>query len=140
MKQLLALLFPSIPRDFPFRRNIRNLLRALHILFTGILIGGLVFQQAVTALEPWLYAAVLSGLLLLATDLYAGIAVLFEVRGLLIMLKIGLLFLIPLFWDFRVLLLICIVFISVFGSHMSKRYRHKVLFFSDQVTPDERNG
>ena len=134
------ILFPGQPRNFRYRRAILSVLRALHILCTGVLIGGHIFNQSPEVIEPWLYASVLSGLAIFATDLHASMAVLFELRGLLLLLKIALLLLIPLFWQLRIPLLITVLFIGAVGSHMPKHWRHKVLLFEKRIIPDERSG
>ncbi len=140
IKGIYILIFPQTARDFPFRRYVRTSLRALHILCTGTLIGGYIFNQPVAVLEPWLFATVITGLLIFATDLHASFAVLFEVRGIIVMLKTGLLALTQFFWELRIPLLVIALVLGVFGSHMPKIFRHKVLFFKNYIVPDERNG
>jgi len=115
-------------------------MRALHILATGVLLGGYMFQQPIAVLEPWLMASVITGLLMFAIDLHASMAVLFEVRGLLLFIKIALLLLIPVYEGLIMPILISVLFIGVIGSHMPKRLRHKVLFFKKFIVPDERSG
>lgn len=124
----MSLLFPEQPRTFPYRRTIRTLLRTLHILTTGTLIGGHVFAQPVTVLEPWLWMSVLSGFLLLATDMHASMNVFFQVHGLVVLVKVALLMLVPVFWDHRVALLIAVLVVGSVSSHMPGRFRHKLLF------------
>jgi len=136
----LPILFPKTPRNFSGRRFVRMTLRGLHLLSAGTLIGGHVFNQPDTLLEPWLYPAVISGSLILMTDIYASMVVLFELRGVLVLLKIGLLLLVPVFESMSILLLVTILMIGVFGSHMQKHYRHKVLLLNNYLTPDEING
>ena len=133
-------LFPNQPRSFPYRRAVLSILRALHILTTGILLGGHIFNQPEQLIEPWLYLAVFSGLAIFATDLHASVAVLFELRGLLLLSKIILLLSIPLFWHLRIPILITVLFIGAIGSHMPKHWRHKVIFFERHIVPDERSG
>lgn len=115
-------------------------MRALHILCTGVLVGGHLFDQPVAVVEPWLYASVFTGLMLFALDLHASMAVLFELRGLLLLIKVVLLLLIPVFWQLRIPILITVLFIGAIGSHMPKRWRHKVLFLERHIVPDERSG
>ena len=91
-------------------------------------------------IEPWLYASVFSGLAIFITDLHASMAVLFELRGLLLLIKVVLLLLIPMFWSMRLALLVTVLFIGAIGSHMPKHWRHKVLFFERHIVPDERSG
>jgi hypothetical protein len=107
---------------------------------TGVFLGGHIFHQPVSVLEPWLWVAILSGLAILLTDIYSSFAVLFEIRGLVILVKIVLLSLIPFFWEQRIFILVLILFIGAISSHMPKRYRHKLLFFESVITPDQRSG
>ena len=106
----------------------------------GFALGGYVFKQPISVLEPWLFATVITGLLIMATDLNASLAVFFEVRGLAVLLKVGLLFVIPVYPQLSIPLLIVALFIGVIASHMPKRYRHKILFFEKYFVSDERSG
>jgi hypothetical protein len=130
----LLFLFPVEQRDFPYRLAVRILFRSLHILSVGVLLGGHIFNQPIDILEPWLWGAIITGLIILLTDLHSSFAVLFELRGIAILLKIILILLIPLFWEQRVLILISILFIGAISSHLPKRYRHKryILDFDGQ--------
>ena len=116
------------------------MLRALHILTTGVLLGGHIFDQSIQVLTPWLWGSIISGVLLLATDLYASFAILFEGRGMAIMVKLTLLLLVPVMWDQRVWLLSAILIIGAVSSHVPRNYRHRVLFFKDRIVVDERRG
>jgi hypothetical protein len=106
----------------------------------GVFLGGHIFHQSNAVLEPWLWVAILSGLAILLTDIYSSFAVLFEIRGFVVLIKIMLLCLIPFFWEQRIFLLVLILFIGAISSHMPKRYRHKLLFFETIITPDQRSG
>ncbi len=136
----MSLLFPEEPRDFPFRRTARSLLRALHILTGGTLLGGYIFNQPSADLEPWLIGTMATGLLLLATDLHASFAVLCEVRGFLTVGKLLLLVIVPALADASTALAATVLMIGAVGSHLPRRYRHKVLLFPDRVVPDQRRG
>lgn len=133
-------LFPNPPRGFPGRRWVRVLLRAGHILCTGVLLGGHVFEQPRDILFPWLISSIGTGALMLAIDLHSSLAVLCEVRGLMILAKILLVAATALFWDIRVGLLIAVVAIGGIGSHTSRTIRHRVLFLAGRVRPDESRG
>jgi hypothetical protein len=139
-RKLTEILFPAIPRDFPQRRNIRTLLRALHILSAGTLLGGHIFDMPVPILMPWLYATIITGTLILITDLHATACVLFEIRGIAIIIKLMLMLAIAVWFEARVPLLCIILLIGVYGSHMPKYQRHKMLFFEKRFQPDQRNG
>lgn len=138
--RLLAFLFPEQPREFPYRMAVRLSLRALHIMTAGVLLGGHIFQQPTSVLEPWLWVAILSGLAILLTDIYSSFGVLFEIRGIVVLIKILLLSLITVFWEQRIFLLVLILFIGAISSHLPRRYRHKLLFFKSIIHPDQRSG
>ncbi len=124
----LRLLFPRQFRDLPQRRLILNLLRSAHIVCFSLLIGGLYYELPAEAWRPWLIGAVLSGLGLFAVDLYGSFLALFEVRGVSVLIKLGMLSLLP--WlegDARIGWLIFIIFFSSMISHSTRRFRHRSL-------------
>jgi len=125
-------LFPNTPRDFPFRRTVRIGLRALHILTAGTLIGGHIFAQPTESLLPWLLGAIVTGSLLLLTDLHASCAFLLEARGVAVVAKLIVLGLVAIFPDHAVVLLVSVLLIGAISSHLPKRYRHRVLLFRDR--------
>ena len=136
----MSFLFPEVPRSFPFRRSARTGLRAVHILSGGTLLGGYIFGHTTAELNPWLLGTAISGLLLLATDLHASLAVLCEARGLTMLVKLALLGFVPVFRDAGASLLVAVLVIGAISSHMPGKYRHKVLLFRDRVVPDKRRG
>ena len=135
-----ALLLPTSPRNFPGRRMARSVLRTVHILGGGVLIGAFLFSQAQPVIHLWWVTATISGLLLFATDLHASFAILFEWRGLAIAAKIGLLLLVPLMPGYEVVLLITILTIGSLSSHLSRRFRHRLWLALPDITQDERHG
>lgn len=138
--RVFKLLFPLRPRQFPHRRAACIVLRTAHIMATGIFLGGHVLGVTSAPLEPWLWLSVISGLLLFAIDLHASFVALFEVHGIVVMVKILLLLTLPLFWQHRVALLIVILVIGSISSHMPGRYRHKLLLYSTRLAPYQRRA
>ncbi len=139
-QDLARTLFPPVPRDFPFRRGLRNILRTVHILTGGVLLGGHVFGQPAAALEPWLWWSVLSGLALLATDLHASFAVLFELRGAAVLVKALCVSLVPWWWEQRVALLTIALVVGALVSHLPGRVRHTAWVFPGRFAADRRRG
>ncbi len=133
-------LFPDEPRDFPFRRSLRALLRALHTLAAGIMVGAVLFGLSPEAYLPWVWATLGSGGLLLATDLHGSAAFLLEVRGVLIMMKLALTGLIGIFPSYALWILLFVFIIGSVGSHIPGRYRHRMVFLKGQVNVDRRHG
>lgn len=136
--KLTRTLFPAVPRSFPYRRSVRIVLRTAHILTSGVLLGGYIFNEPTAVLEPWLWSCVITGLLLFAIDLFATLVMLFELHAIAVIVKIILLALIPVVWDHRVSLLVTILVIGGISSHMSGRYRHRLLFYSSRFADYQR--
>lgn len=108
-------------------RWVRITLRTAHIIFFSALVGGHVFGTPADDLLPWLYGAVATGGALGATFLYQTRRWLVEIRGVAIMLKVGLLCVIPFWWQARVPILMLVIVLSGYISHMPGRYRYWVV-------------
>ncbi|MBI2828301.1 MAG: hypothetical protein HYX77_03375 [Acidobacteria bacterium] len=139
-KSMMRCLFPDTPRDFPLRRAVRTALRTLHILATGVLVGGHIFGQPKEQLFGWLVGSVASGVVLLATDLHATFAFLLQVRGLLVLLKVVLTASLFFFWEAGVPLLVAALTLGAAGSHMPGSVRHRLVLGRGMFVGDERNG
>jgi hypothetical protein len=112
-------------RFVPGTRAISIALRTLHLAAFGILLGGHVFGVEPEKLLLYLYLTILSGIGLIALEMYAvGLYWLFLGKGLMVLAKLGLLLAVPVFWEQRVALLLVVVVIASVGSHMPARYRH----------------
>ncbi len=124
--RIRSLMFPATLRIFPYRHWVLNILRAAHIAFLCPLVGGIVFGQDVSTLTPWLIGTLLSGLGIFAIDLYGSCIALFEVRGISVLVKLGLIGLLPfLTHDHQLLLLVFLVFASSLLSHSRRNLRHR---------------
>ena len=99
-----ALLFPDLPRHIPRHRALGLALRTAHLMTFGVLLGGHLFDVDPARLMPFLLATIASGAGLLALELLSTCAWLFMGKGLVVMLKLGLLLTVPLFWEHRVAL------------------------------------
>ena len=139
-RRFFTALFPAVPRSFPGRRALRTVVRAVHILAGGVYVGGHVFAQPPAALEAWFLAAVASGLLLLAADIHASCAVLVELRGLMVLAKLALLFCVALCPGYAVPLLFMVVLVGAISSHAPREFRHRLVFMRDRVVVDRAGG
>ena len=137
-------LFPQTMRSVPQRRLWLNLLRALHILSVGIVIGGLYFSVDVAQLHGWISAMVLSGLGMLLIDLYASCFMLFEVRGVSMVIKLLMVLCLPLLeHDAQLLMLMTLLVLSALASHSRRRLRHHCLLpphLAARFRPDDLRG
>src|SRR3989304_4292801 len=116
-------------------------LRTLHLAAFGMLLGGHAFALDAERLIPYLWVTIVSGLGLIALEIYAvGFYWVFLGKGIMVLIKLGLLLLIPLFWEARVALLLLVVGIASVGSHMPARYRHYSLFHRGVIEPGQSLG
>ena len=124
---LKTLLFPDPPRTFAGRRAIKLGLRAGHVLCAGVYLGAFVFGVEPAARQPWFWALLASGCLLLALDLHETGAFVLETRGLVVFGKITLLALLPCFGAAQVWVLVFLLVVSVLSSHAPASVRHRVV-------------
>ena len=98
--------------------------RTAHIGVIGALFGGHVFGIAAQRLLPWVYAAVLTGAVLLFVEAYPRWRWCYQGRALMVLTKIVLLCLVPWLWDYRVPIIAAVIAIGSVGSHMPRRFRY----------------
>lgn len=98
--------------------------RTTHIGVTGVLFGGYVFDIAADQLIIWLYAAIITGAVLIAIEAYPRWWWFYQGRGVAAIVKLLLLCLIPLLWEWRVPILVVVIVIASVGSHMPARFRY----------------
>ena len=122
-------LCPDPPRRLPGQRLLGVTLRTAHLLAVGTLLGGHVFAVDGERLLPFLVVAIVTGGGMVALELASTCAWLFMGKGLAVAAKLGLLLLVPVFWDQRVPILVAVTVVAGFGSHMSARFRHYALPF-----------
>ena len=132
---MLEILCPDPPRRVPAQRLLGLTLRTAHLLSVGTLLGGHVFDVDAERLVPFLIAAIVTGAGMIALELASTCRWLFMGKGLAVALKLGLLLLVPVFWEQRVLILVAVTVIAGFGSHMSARFRHYSLLSQDVAGP-----
>lgn len=99
-------------------------LRTAHIAVGGILVGGHVFKIEPDHLILYIYLTVVTGMVLMTIEAYPSWRYWAEGRGALVVVKALLLCSIPWMWEARVPILLSVVAIGSFGSHMPRRFRH----------------
>jgi hypothetical protein len=120
----MQLLFPEPVRVLPHARAWNIGFRTAHIAVIGILLGGHFFEVPEDRLRAMLGLALATGLALIFIEAYPSCRWFYQGRGVLVLLKLGLLAIIPLLWDHRVPILLVIVVIASVGSHMPSRFRY----------------
>jgi hypothetical protein len=123
----VSLAVPDPPRAIPRHRALGIALRTAHLIAFGTLLGGHVFAVDPPRLVPFLAATIATGLSLMALELASTCAWLFTGAGLTVLVKLGLLLAVPVFWEQRVLLLVLVVIVASVGAHMPSRFRHRDL-------------
>jgi hypothetical protein len=119
-----SLLCPDPPRRIPAHRPLGVALRTAHLLTIGAVLGGHVFAVDPTRIVPFLIAAIATGAAMMALEVASTCAWLFMGKGVSVLLKLALLLAVPVFWEYRVALLVAVTVVAGVGSHMSSRFRH----------------
>ena len=128
--------FPERMRFLSGARALSITFRTLHLAAFGVLLGGHAFTVEAERFLLYLWLTILSGLGLIALEIYAvGLYWLLLGKGIMVLVKLALLLMIPLFWEARVLLLLLVVAIASVGSHMPARYRHYSILHRRVIEP-----
>jgi hypothetical protein len=98
--------------------------RTVHLGAFGTLLGGHVFAVDPERLAPALGLTVASGAALVALELCQTMRWLAQIKGLAILLKLGLLASVPLFWEARVPILLGVVVLASVSAHLPARFRN----------------
>ena len=136
----MPLLFPEKPREFPGRRALKILLRAVHVLFVGVLVGAHVFAVGETGTAVWFNGTLASGVLLLLLDLHESAVFLLQTRGLVVIGKILVLAFLPWYGTHQAAALCALVLISVVSSHAPSKVRYAVLIARGKVRASHSRG
>ena len=121
---LRRFLFPEPVRRLPQARIWNIAFRTAHITVTGAVFGGFVFQVEKGRLLTWLYLSLFTGLCLVVVEAYPSCRWFFQGRGVVVLVKLALLFCIPWLWNYRIPLLVTVIVIASVGSHMPGRFRY----------------
>jgi hypothetical protein len=127
-----SLLFPDPPRQIPRHRTLGVALRTAHLMTFCALLGGHVFAVDPARLMPFLITTIASGLGLMALELASTCAWLFMGKGVAVLLKLLVLLMVPVFWEYRVPLLLLTVAMASVGSHMPSQFRHRFVLPATQ--------
>ena len=111
-------------RRVPHERSWNVALRTVHLMAFALLLGGHAWEVEPGRLLPALWATVLSGAALMGLELRKGLEWVFLGKGLMVLAKLGVLLLVPVFWEARLPLLLVVVALASVGSHMPARFRN----------------
>ena len=105
-------------------RVLRTTLRTAHLIASGMLYGGHIYNISAERLWPALIATILTGGAFVALEVFHAPVWLVQLRGISAMVKIALLAAVSLCWSYRVWLLTAVMVIGGISSHMPGRYRY----------------
>lgn len=108
----------------PHERLWNVALRTVHLMAFGLLLGGHAWEVEADRLLAALWVTVLSGAALMGLELVKSLEWLFLGKGVMVLAKLALLLLVPVFWEARLPLLLAVVGVASVGSHMPARFRH----------------
>jgi hypothetical protein len=111
-------------------------MRTAHIAAMGILLGGHAFDVPRSRLLLALWLTIGTGVVLAALEAGPRLVWLHQGRGLMTFAKIVLLALVPVFWQYRLPILLAVVVLGSVGSHMPARFRYYSVIYRE-VTPDK---
>ena len=137
---ILRLLIPPEPRKYTGQRWVEIVVRAAHVVVSGVYLGALVFHVEPASRWPWFLATLLSGLLMLGLDLYESGGFLLQLRGLVVAVKVLLLAFLPTFGSAGVWVLAVVAFISVISSHASSTFRYYLVWGRGRIKGAETKG
>jgi hypothetical protein len=102
--------------------------RTAHLIVTGILLGGYIFDAPIAPLRLLLCLSAATGVAMLGLEAYPNRHFFREGWALMLWLKLVLLLSVPMFWSVRVPILVAVVVIASIGSHMPRTLRHWTAF------------
>ncbi|MDG1499539.1 MAG: hypothetical protein P8N31_07545 [Planctomycetota bacterium] len=140
MGKLTQLLLPPGGRKFPGQRTIKISLRGVHTLCAGVLTGSYLVDAGDEAKAMWLLWTVGTGLGMLALDLLESVGFLAQVRGLVLMLKIGVVLSLPVLGAATGWALGSLMVIAVISSHAPSKVRYATWIGGGKITGGTSKG
>jgi len=132
------LLLPEKKRHFPGERGVRTALRTAHLAAIAVLLGGHFFEVPAERLYAPLAWTIGTGGILILLEVYGSFDWFSQVIGLATLTKLLLLFLVPLFWEQRIWILLAVLAIASVNAHMPSQYRHFSILTRNEAP--ERKG
>lgn len=133
MSRLGDLLFPDDGRAFPGQRAVKITMRAVHTLCAGVLTGSYLLGSSEQTQALWLAWTIGTGLGMLLLDLIESVAFLAQVRGLVLMAKVGVVLALPVLGDSTGVVLAAMMIVAVISSHAPSKVRYAVVFGRNRI-------
>lgn len=129
MASLKAILFPQPRRRLACSRWVNIAARTCHLAVTGILLGAHVYGADPPGLMPFLTAAIVTGAVMIAVEVYPSAHWAHQVCAVFVYVKILVLCAVPFLWEYRVPLLLAVVGLASVGSHAPRSVRHYSIWY-----------
>ncbi len=100
------------------------ILRTAHVAVTSILFGGAVCGASLIQLMTWHNLAIITGCALIVSEVYHSRHWLYQGRGVMVLIHVGLLGIIHFRQDLMVPVLTAVLIFGMAGSHMPKSMRY----------------
>lgn len=130
---LFRILFPKNTRTFMHKRWVKISLRTIHLVGISGTGSGIFYGLDYSLWMPFHCLLLISGILYMLLELFSNAVWLVQLRGLLILLKLFLLTLIPIFPDIEGFLFIMIIIISSVVSHAPGNFRYFSPFYGKRI-------
>ena len=111
-------------RDFPGQRWVRISLRTAHLLFMGLLLGGVAKGFPMSELPLAYWGTLITGSLFALAEVYNTVAWLYQVKGWVVMIKIVLMGAAGVSQENALWFLGAAVVLGGISSHMPGKYRY----------------
>lgn len=125
---VFRLLIPETPRVFPAQRWVRISLRTLHLIGVAGVGGGFLYGAEPASWMPYLWLTVLTGVAMVGVELWSTGLWLIQVRGLSVVVKLGLIAWLLRADQLELPLLITVLVISGVVSHAPADVRYFSVF------------
>lgn len=125
--------FPENSRSFYGKRWLDIILRTIHLMGLSGFSGGLLFHADKSIWLPYFLATILSGLAMLLLSVWSHGKWLIQNRGIAIIVKLFIFFLIPVFPGYEAFLLLSIILISGISSHAPAKFRYYSPFLKREI-------
>lgn len=133
LNKIIRIIFPNPKRDFRGKRWLKILLRTLHLIGIAGVGGGILLNIEPTLWSIYLQLTIFSGCAYLLLEFWTNGIFLLQLRGLSILLKLGLLYGMYIWPDYAITILILIIIISSVISHAPGNLRYYSIFHRRRV-------
>lgn len=122
---------PTVVGLLDYSRAWNIALRTAHLATMGILLGGHAFDVPRQQLIGPLWLTVGTGVGLAALETGGHTVWFHQGRGLMTLAKLLLILAVPLFWEYRLPILLAVVVLASVGSHMPARFRYYSVLYGE---------